>query len=181
MSVILIDRIKTPLGPMALLASDGVLLLLEFDDGEGRIARQMKARFGATKPERSANPFGFSDRIRAYFEGELAAIEGIPADGGGSDFETRVWAQLRKIACGTTKSYGDIARSLGDVGLSRAVGLANGRNPIAIVVPCHRVIGADGTLVGYGGGLDRKRWLLRHEGAHFAAEQGDLFSSARGG
>jgi methylated-DNA-[protein]-cysteine S-methyltransferase len=158
MAAIFADRIKTPLGPMALLASNGVL-----------------------KAERSANPYGLSDKIRAYFDGDLAAIDDIATDGGGSDFESRVWAELRKIPCGTTQSYGAIARRLGDVAMSRAVGLANARNPIAIVVPCHRVIGADGSLTGYGGGLPRKKWLLLHEGAALKAEQGDLFSSARSG
>jgi methylated-DNA-[protein]-cysteine S-methyltransferase len=76
-----------------------------------------------------------------------------------------VWKELRSIPTGTTVSYGDIAKKLGDIGLSRAVGIANARNPVAIVVPCHRVIGSDGTMTGYGGGLHRKEWLLRHEGA----------------
>ena len=170
---ILADHIETPIGPMVLLARDGVLLLLEFDDTTERVAREVKARFGDVELVQSANPFGLSEKIRAYFAGGLAAIEGLATDGGGTGFERRVWAELKTIPCGTTQSYGDIARRLGDIGLSRAVGIANARNPIAIVVPCHRVIGADGSLTGYGGGLERKRWLLAHE---HAMAQGDLFA-----
>ena len=93
------------------------------------------------------------------------AIEGIPTDGGGTEFQRKVWDELKRIPCGVTISYGTLAKRLGDANLMRAVGLANGRNPISIVVPCHRVIGADGSLTGYGGGLPRKEWLLKHEGA----------------
>ena len=177
---VLTDRIETPLGPMLLLARDGVLVGLEFDDQPERIARDLRLRFGTAEQFPAANPHGFSDRIRAYFAGELSAIDDIPADGGGTAFQRRVWAELRRIPCGTTVSYGEIARRLGDPKATRAVGLANGRNPISIVVPCHRVIGADGSLTGYGGGLDRKTWLLRHEGIALAADrispQGDLFA-----
>jgi len=157
---------------MLLLARDGVLLLLEFEDATDRVTREVKARFGEVELVPTPNPFGLSEWVRAYFAGDLAAIEGIPTNGGGTEFERQVWAELRTIPCGSTVSYGFIARKLGDVGLSRAVGIANARNPVAIVVPCHRVIGADGSLTGYGGGLARKRWLLDHEGA---LAQGDLF------
>jgi len=177
---VLSDRIETPLGPMLLLARDGVLVGLEFDDQPERIARDLRLRFGAAELFPAVNPHGFSDRIRAYFAGELSAIDDIPADGGGTEFQRRVWAELRRIPCGTTASYGEIARRLGDPRATRAVGLANGRNPVAIVVPCHRVIGADGLLVGYGGGLGRKSWLLRHEGVPVGvgriSPQGDLFA-----
>jgi methylated-DNA-[protein]-cysteine S-methyltransferase len=165
MHCFLTDRITTPIGDMILIARDGVLLLLEFADSENRVLREMKARFGAVDLQPTDNPFGLSDVIRDYFAGHLNAIDALLTDGGGTDFERKVWAELRKIPCGATCAYGDIARTLGDINLSRAVGLANGKNPIAIVVPCHRVIGADGSMTGYGGGLARKQWLLRHEGA----------------
>ncbi len=87
---------------------------------------------------------------------------------GGTDFQRRVWAALREIPSGTTRTYGDIAAELGEPGAARAVGLANGANPVAIVVPCHRVIGSAGALTGFGGGLERKRWLLEHEGVLLA-------------
>lgn len=173
-NAILSDLIETPIGNMILLARDGVLLLLEFDDAGDRVAREMRGRFGAVELVRTANPFGLSDRVRAYFAGDLAAIDGITSDGGGTEFERRVWAELKRIPCGRTVSYGDVSRLLGDAKLARAVGLANGRNPISIVVPCHRVIGADGSLTGYGGGIERKKWLLAHEGG---APQGDLFGT----
>ena len=101
--------------------------------------------------------------LDAYFAGETANEDGLPLDMRGAAFEKRVWAFLRTIPPGATTSYGAIAKALGSAGASRAVGAANGANPIAIIVPCHRVIGAAGSLVGYGGVLDRKTWLLDHE------------------
>ncbi|MCB1380586.1 MAG: methylated-DNA--[protein]-cysteine S-methyltransferase [Alphaproteobacteria bacterium] len=170
--MLLSDRIATPIGTMLLLASDSVLLLLEFEDATDRVEREVAKRFGGAEIVAEANPFGLSDRVRRYFAGDLKAIDGIVTDGGGTDFQRRVWAELTRIPCGTTISYGELARRLGDRNAMRAVGLANGRNPIAVVVPCHRVIGADGSLTGYGGGVERKSWLLAHEGR---AVQGDLF------
>ncbi|MBO1753689.1 methylated-DNA--[protein]-cysteine S-methyltransferase [Allobranchiibius sp. CTAmp26] len=101
-------------------------------------------------------------QLREYFRGERRTFD-LPLDPVGTDFQQRVWAQLRAIPYGCTRSYGDLARALGSVGASRAVGLANGRNPISIVVPCHRVIGANGAMTGFGGGIERKVWLLQHE------------------
>ena len=165
MSNFLTERIETPVGPMILVAKDGVVLLFEFEGTPGRIERQMRRRFGDVVLEPATNPFGISDRIRSYFDGDIRSLDDLLTDGGGTEFERQVWAELRKIPAGTTVSYGQIARKLGDVQLSRAVGTANGKNPIAIIVPCHRVIGADGSMTGYGGGLRNKEWLLRHEGA----------------
>jgi methylated-DNA-[protein]-cysteine S-methyltransferase len=175
MNAILSSRIDTPIGPMVLLARDGVLLMLEFEDATDRVAREMKLRFGAVDHQPADDPSGLSSRIRDYFAGDLSAIEGIETDGGGTEFQRRVWAELKRIPYGVTISYGDLARRLGDKNLMRAVGLANGRNPISIVVPCHRVIGADGSLTGYGGGIQRKKWLLTHEGVALKPEQGVLF------
>ncbi|MFO1121126.1 MAG: methylated-DNA--[protein]-cysteine S-methyltransferase [Hyphomicrobiales bacterium] len=169
------DQIDSPIGRMILLARDGVLLLLEFEEVGDRVARELKSRFDDYSLVPTPDPFGLSSRIRAYFAGDLSAIDGIATDGGGTDFQRRVWAELKRIPCGTTMSYGELARRLGDRNAMRAVGLANGRNPIAIVVPCHRVIGADGSMTGYGGGVERKKWLLAHEGL---AVQGDLFGAA---
>jgi methylated-DNA-[protein]-cysteine S-methyltransferase len=161
----LTDRIRTPIGDMILVARDGALLLLEFEDATGRVEREMKLRFRTHELQHTENPFGLSLIMRDYFSGNTSAINTILTDGGGTQFEKQVWAELRKIPTGSTVSYGSIARKLGDINMSRAVGTANGRNPIAIVVPCHRVIGADGSMTGYGGGIARKEWLLRHEGA----------------
>ena len=159
------DHIETPIGDMILVARDGVLLLLEFEDATGRVEREMKMRFKNFEMQPATNPFGLTDIMRDYFTGNIRAIDRILTDGGGTAFEKSVWAELRKIPAGVTRSYGSIARKLGDINMSRAVGTANGRNPISIVVPCHRVIGADGSMTGYGGGIHRKEWLLRHEGA----------------
>lgn len=158
-------RIATPLGDMILVARDGVVLLLEFADASDRIVREMRSRFGAVDLQPTDDPFGVSSRVREFFAGDLHALDDVLTDGGGTDFERRVWAELRRIPLGTTISYGELARRIGNPNAMRAVGLANGKNPIAIVVPCHRVIGANGSMTGYGGGITRKEWLLRHEGA----------------
>ncbi|MEI7600253.1 MAG: methylated-DNA--[protein]-cysteine S-methyltransferase [Aestuariivirga sp.] len=163
--MILSSRIDTPIGPLVLLAREGILLMLEFEDAEPRIEREMNTRFRGEGHQPTDDPFGLASRIRSYFAGDLSAIEGSDTDGGGTEFQKRVWAELKRIPCRVTISYAELARRLGDPKAVRAVGTANGRNPIAIVVLCHRVIGADGSLTGYGGGLHRKRWLLVHEGA----------------
>jgi len=105
-----------------------------------------------------------SSQLAEYFATKRIAFD-LPLDPAGTDFEHKVWNVLRRIPYGTTTSYGAIARQLGDVKATRAVGAANGKNPIPIIVPCHRVVGSKGELTGFGGGLDRKRWLLEHEGA----------------
>jgi methylated-DNA-[protein]-cysteine S-methyltransferase len=104
-------------------------------------------------------------RLRAYFAGDLSAADTIGVDVEGTEFQHKVWNKLREIPCGSTLSYRDLAAAVGAPKAVRAVGAANGANPTAIVVPCHRVIGANGDLVGYGGGIERKRWLLKHEKA----------------
>jgi methylated-DNA-[protein]-cysteine S-methyltransferase len=149
---------------MVLVARGGVILVLEFADKDDRMARACKARVGDVELQQASNSFGLSDRRRACFGDDLSAIENLLTDGGGTVFEEKVWAALKRISCATTVSYGSIARKLGDIQHLRAVGTASGKNPIAMVVPCHRVIGADGSIVGYGGGLTRKKWLLRHDG-----------------
>jgi O-6-methylguanine DNA methyltransferase len=103
--------------------------------------------------------------LAAYFAGTVTALDGLPVARIGSEFQRRVWAALRQIPAGETRSYGQLAAAIGQPTASRAIGLANGANPIGIVVPCHRVIGSGGALTGYAGGVERKAWLLRHEGA----------------
>jgi methylated-DNA-[protein]-cysteine S-methyltransferase len=127
---------------------------------------------------RRTNPAGLTDAIAAYFAGDLAAIDGLPVETRGTPFQRAVWSGLRAIPCGTTVSYSELARRIGRPAAVRAVGLANGANPVGVVVPCHRVIGKGGTLVGYGGGLERKRWLLAHERAQ--TQDGlELFAAAQ--
>jgi len=164
-----VDRLDTPLGVMRLVV-DGAGALKHADwDVDGDDAGLLPTR----------DPAGVTSALRAYFSGQLEALEGLLVDGEGTDFQRQVWAALREIPAGTTQSYGELARRIGSPAAVRAVGAANGRNPIGVVVPCHRVIGADGTLTGYAGGLDRKRWLLTHEARHATRALGPLFSPAR--
>lgn len=164
---LLIDHIPTPLGELAVVAdTDGMARATFWPDREDRLKRSLEIHYGTDgftlTPAR--DPGGLSTALTAYFAGDLRAIDGLPVATGGTDFQRSVWAALRGIPCGTTVSYAEIARRIGRPSAVRAVGLANGANPVGVVVPCHRVIGASGALTGYGGGMDRKRWLLAHEG-----------------
>ena len=165
---LLTDKIESPIGDVLIAAADGKLIALEFAQVRERFDADLRARFGECRRKSARNPFGFSDRIRAYFVGELSALDDIPVDGGGTAFQRKVWNALREIPPGATRSYSELAEAVSRPNAVRAVGMINGRNPISIVVPCHRVIGKDGSLTGYGGGLDRKRWLLQHEGVLLA-------------
>lgn len=162
---LLIDQIDSPIGTIRLV-SDGLFLrALDFGDYEERMTTLLRRHYGTCRLTRTVDAGGFTSRLRAYLAGDLEAIDGIPVKTAGTDFQRAVWAALRTIPAGATASYGEIAERIGRPRAVRAVGLANGSNPVAIVVPCHRVIGSDGSLTGYGGGLPRKRWLLEHEGA----------------
>jgi methylated-DNA-[protein]-cysteine S-methyltransferase len=163
-SVLYTDRIASPIGDVIIVVDAGRLCALGFDDGQ-RLLAALRRRYGAVHVEAAHDPHGISSRIRAYFDGDLHALGAIPVETGGTAFQQTVWAALRAIPAGTTMSYGALAAQLGKPAAVRAVGAANGANPISIVVPCHRLIGANGKLINYGGGLERKRWLLRHEGA----------------
>jgi methylated-DNA-[protein]-cysteine S-methyltransferase len=161
---LLIDRIDSPLGTILIVTDGADLCALDYGDCEGRMAAWLEARYGRYRLRSATDPLGLSSRIRAYLARDYAAVDDIPLGLSGTPWEHRVWSALRSIPVGTTVSYGDLARHLGSPRGSRAVGAANARNPVAIVVPCHRLVGAGGRLTGYAGGLDRKRWLLRHEG-----------------
>jgi methylated-DNA-[protein]-cysteine S-methyltransferase len=162
---LLIDELKTPIGKLALLADEaGRLHAVGFFEGHARMASAL----GGGAHTRVQDPGGLTSALRAYFDGELSAIDGLPIVLAGTEFQRSVWRGLLTIPCGQTRSYGDLARQIERPKAVRAVGLANGSNPIGIVVPCHRVIGANGTLTGYGGGIERKRWLLAHEGIALA-------------
>ena len=160
-----IAEFHSPIGTIVLAVRDGTLTALVFAEGwPDRRARLVK-RFGDVDLRGAADPAGVSGRLAAYFAGDLGALDAIPVDPGGTPFQRRVWAALRTIPAGETVSYQTLARRIGAPTAVRAVGAANRTNPIGIVVPCHRVIGADGSLTGYGGGIERKRWLLTHERA----------------
>ena len=171
---LLIDRLPTPIGELLMIVdTSGRLRAIDWTDHADRLRTLLTRYHGATSMRESRDPGGHTTTMRRYFDGELAAIDGLPADTGGTAFQRTVWAALRDIPCGQTISYGELARRIGQPRAVRAVGLANGANPVSIVVPCHRVIGADGTLTGYGGGLHRKRWLLAHEQQALADARSD--------
>lgn len=149
-AAIVTERVPSPIGDVVLRHDGMALHALDFDDPEAASAVAESA---------------FARAVRAYFAGDLQALEDLPVRVQGTPFETAVWQALRQIPVGQTWSYAALATALGRPKAVRAVGRANGRNPVSLVLPCHRVIGADGRLVGYGGGLERKAWLLRHEGA----------------
>ncbi len=134
------------------------------------MARLLRLHYGSVVPEPAAAPSHIKRLLRSYFDGELESLAAIEWRTAGTPFQRSVWAALTKIAPGTTLSYGALAVKLGCPRSVRAVGLANGANPISVVVPCHRVIGADGSLTGYGGGIERKRWLLDHENAAYRGD-----------
>jgi methylated-DNA-[protein]-cysteine S-methyltransferase len=163
---LLIDHAPTPLGELIVVADTaGALRAVDWTDHQPRMQRLLRRHYGSTGfvLEPAANPAGLTAALSAYFAGDLAAIAALPVATRGSAFQRLVWRALRAIPCGETISYGELARRIGRPGSARAVGLANGSNPVSIVVPCHRVIGADGGLTGYGGGMHRKAWLLAHE------------------
>lgn len=178
---LVLDRLDTPIG-VALMAVDegGYLRAFDWEDYGERQA-QLLARFsgGAAATTEGAAPGAIRDAVSAYFDGELNALAGVPWRSGGTEFQLTCWRALCDIPPGSTSSYGGQAAKIGKPGAMRAVGLANGCNPVGLIVPCHRVIGANGSITGYGGGLWRKRWLLRHEGASFRDDVDAL--EARGG
>ena len=148
--------IDSPYGPLTLVATDGTLSNLYMTDQRHRPAQET---FGA----RDDRPFGEAvDQLEAYFASELKEFT-LELNLHGTPFQRSVWEQLLRIPYGETRSYGDLAAALGNPGASRAVGLANGKNPVSIIVPCHRVVGSNGSLTGYGGGLERKQRLLDFE------------------
>ena len=162
----IVDRFASPLGALVLVSdAEGSLRALKFEDQEPRLDRQLRLHYGeegyALVEDRA--PRAITSALAAYFAGDLRAIDALPVRTGGTEFQRLVWAALRRIPAAETTTYSDLARVIGRPQACRAVGLANGSNPVGIVVPCHRVIGADGSLTGYGGGMDRKRWLLDHE------------------
>ena len=161
----LVDRLETPIG-RALLVTDaeGTLRAFDWEDHSSRLRELLRLQYGAVALKDGPALRQVRAALSAYFEGDLAALSGIKWRLAGTAFQRRVWMALARIPPGTTMSYGALAAKLGLPKAPRAVGHANGSNPLSVVVPCHRLIGANGSLVKYGGGLERKRWLLAHEG-----------------
>lgn len=159
-----LDYIDSPIGTILIVVDGEQLCSLDFADYEQRMMTLLLRRYGPIRLAQTIDLCGFSSRIRDYFAGDYRCLDAIPVSTDGTAFQQQVWSTLRTIPPGTTINYGEIAARLGKPGAYRAVGGANALNPIPIVLPCHRVIGADASLTGYGGGIERKRWLLQHEG-----------------
>jgi methylated-DNA-[protein]-cysteine S-methyltransferase len=161
--------VATPLGPLS----------LTLEGGKVRVARFLPtARAGRPEEASGEVEAGLAARLRAYFEGRPGALDGAPVEPEGTPFQQEVWASLRRIPPGEVRTYGELARELGRPGAARAVGGACARNPVALLVPCHRAVGEDGRLTGYAFGLERKRWLLAHEGAGRGSMAGAWSGSA---
>jgi O-6-methylguanine DNA methyltransferase len=163
-----VTMLESPLGRIAVATTNDGVHAIEFTESERpadwRFARRLvDAAFAWSDRGRDV-----ADRVTRYFDGDVAALDDVRVAAAGTPFQRRVWAALRRIPVGETTTYGRLAAALGCPGSARAVGAANGANPVAIAVPCHRVVGADGTLTGYAGGLERKRFLLRHEAGALA-------------
>lgn len=164
-----LDRVATPVGEVLLVTdAEGAVRALDFADYEARMTRLLARHAPGAALVEGRAPETVRRGIEAWFGGDLTALDGLTVKTGGTAFQRTVWAALRAIPAGETRSYGQLAAAIGAPRAVRAAGLANGQNPVAVIVPCHRVIGADGTLTGYAGGLERKRWLLKHEGAAIA-------------
>jgi methylated-DNA-[protein]-cysteine S-methyltransferase len=154
----------SPIGPLGVGAEDGVLVAVTFD-GLRPLRAWASRVLGPSTWVEGTDPAGACTLLRRFFAGDLEALTGLRVRLHGTDFQRRAWTALRRIPAGETWSYRRLAEELGDPRATRAVGAANGQNPVPVVIPCHRVIGSDGSLTGFGGGLERKRWLLQHEGA----------------
>lgn len=161
------DCVTTPIGEVVLVVEDGALVYLDFVENAARLQRLLSRRYGDFHLAYQAHHQRFCTQLEAYFAGDLTGLNDLPVSLAGTPFQQRVWLALREIPVGQTLNYGKLARIVGVPTGARAVGSANGLNPIGLVLPCHRVIGANQSLTGYAGGIERKRWLLRHEGARF--------------
>lgn len=157
-------RVGSPIGGMVAVCTGDRVAALDFADCAARMERLLHRRYAAFRFRNAAGSHPVVTALAAYFDGELDALNGLDVDPGGTPFQRQVWTALRDIPAGTTQGYAQLACVVGRPKAARAVGAANAHNPIAVVVPCHRLIGACGGLTGYAGGLDRKRWLLEHEG-----------------
>ena len=165
--ILTVSILPSPVGPLALACDAGGRLRgVSFGDG---VSKAMRREYPDADLRQGETPDAVREALDAYFAGDRSALGRVPwsldgavaADG----FQARVWKALAEIPAGLTISYGEMARRAGEPGAAQAAGVALNRNPIAVVLPCHRVVGADGAMVGFGGGLERKTWLLKHEGA----------------
>jgi methylated-DNA-[protein]-cysteine S-methyltransferase len=161
---LLLQRLETPLG-LALLVCDaqGRLRAVDFSEYEARMLKLLRIHYRTFELQPAAVPATIEQAFHSYFAGDVKALNNVECETNGTEFQRRIWQTLRTIPAGSTSTYGELAQRLGLSNAARAVGLANGANPLSIIVPCHRLIGANGSLTGYAGGLHRKEWLLNHE------------------
>jgi methylated-DNA-[protein]-cysteine S-methyltransferase len=159
------ETVHSEIGPIVIVTDARAVVALDFADCEERMMELLSRRFADVVLRRRHDPLGVAGSIEAYFAGDLHALDEIKVDPGGTGFQQTVWLALRQIPPGQTRTYAQLAAAIGRSSAPRAVGFANSLNPVALVIPCHRLVGSDATLTGYAGGLWRKRWLLRHEGA----------------
>lgn len=165
---LLLDEVCSPIGRVMVVVWGDALVALDFSDCSARMHQLLEQRLGAVPIRPCRNPGGFSDRVRQYFAGDLYALHSVPLALHGTAFQEQAWRALQAVPPGATATYAQQAARLGNPQAARAVGRANALNPLAIAIPCHRLVGAGGSLTGYAGGLHRKRWLLRHEGVDIA-------------
>jgi methylated-DNA-[protein]-cysteine S-methyltransferase len=159
-----LDHLATPIGNLILVADNEARLHhLVWPESEEAVRRELARHYGPVTIETVKDPGGVSSQVQSYFAGDLAIIDNMPVVPIGTPFQLKVWAALREIPAGEPISYGDMARRIGHPDAFRAVGMACNANPVAVVVPCHRVVGSGGAMVGFGGGIPRKQWLLAHE------------------
>jgi methylated-DNA-[protein]-cysteine S-methyltransferase len=169
------DTLETPIGVAVIMSDEhGVLRGFNWTEWLDRLLTWTAKHYPGVPVEKGALPGALRQSFVDYFAGDARAIDTVPWEASGTEFQRTVWKALCEIPSGETWTYSQLAHHVGRPTARRAVGLANGQNPVAVVVPCHRVIGADGSLTGYGGGIERKRWLLAHEGA---TAKDDLFAA----
>jgi methylated-DNA-[protein]-cysteine S-methyltransferase len=161
-----LSRVPSPLGELFLVTQGERLCALDFDDCAARLRAFLGRRYADESVALTANPGVNGTVVAAYFDGDLGAVLRAEIAWRATPFQRTVWQALRRIPAGSTLTYGGLAQQINNPRAQRAVGHANGANPCAIVIPCHRLVGADGSLTGYAGGLRRKRWLLDHERAN---------------
>lgn len=167
MKELLTDNVASPIGEILLVVDSEQLCALDFADCSQRMMTLLERRYGPIHLTKKENPYGYSELVRRYFAGDHHSLDAIPVSTGGTAFQQQVWTALRTIPVGETRTYGELAAQVGRPTAYRAVGATNSLNPVGIVLPCHRVIGANASLTGYAGGLERKQWLLQHEGLAF--------------
>jgi methylated-DNA-[protein]-cysteine S-methyltransferase len=165
MDIIGLKTIDSPVGRLTLAAHGARICLVHFGADGADVRASLEKWYPGAALEPCADPGGAVSVLQRYFDGDLGSLDEVAVELYGTPFQKRVWMALRGVSAGTTTSYSELAARVGSPAAVRAVGAANGANPVAIVLPCHRIIGSNGSLTGYGGGLERKRWLLQHEGA----------------